>query len=71
MTRTTQAAVTKYTRRVCVRAYYLHAVQGEGQHTVGIYTGLHYNSAGAAINAGREIVKTEALTPDAVRAAAQ
>jgi hypothetical protein len=59
MTKQTKAAIAKYTQAVCERAYQL-SKQGEGPATVAIYTGLHFNSANAAINAGRELATAKA-----------
>ncbi len=57
----TLRAIAKYSRRVCLEAFKLHQVEGNGASTVGIYLGLTTRQADAAINAGRDITTHESL----------
>jgi hypothetical protein len=70
----TTAAISKYTRAGCIRAYMLNQYGGEGARTIaqqydvyGVYT---TRSADAAINAGREIVAAGGIDLNAARVAA-
>lgn len=51
--RNAERAIEKYGLETCLKAMRLNEVDGEGQHSIAIYLDLHYNAAGAAINAGR------------------
>lgn len=54
-TKKTQIAIRKHGEETCVKAYDRHT-QGDGARTVAIeVTGGTFNTADAAINAGREI----------------
>jgi hypothetical protein len=59
MNSTTKAAIAKYGRGVCAKAFAMHHIDGEGGSTVGIYLGLTTRQADAAINAGEEIFRNE------------
>lgn len=47
-------AVAKHTLSLCVKAYQMHEVDGEGARTIGVYLGLTTRQADAVIDAGRE-----------------
>lgn len=55
MTKTTQNAITKYTKAVCIKAFERHEQCGEGANTIGFYLKMTTRQADAAINAGREL----------------
>lgn len=58
MTKTTKNAVAKYYKEICIRAFERHEQNGEGANTIGFYLKMTTRQADAAINAGREILKS-------------
>lgn len=58
MTKNTLRMLTKHGLQLCRDAHRL-SCQGEGPSTIGIYLGVHFKTADALINAGREIAKLE------------
>lgn len=57
--RNAERAISKYGLETCLEAVRLNEVEGEGQFAVSEYLDLHFNSAGAAINAGRWVQAQE------------
>ena len=55
---TTNQAINKYGKQVCIDAYDLHR-QGNGAGTIGFYLNLTTRQADCAIDAGRDITKQE------------
>jgi hypothetical protein len=55
---TTDQAITKYGRQVCLEAYDLHR-EGNGARTIGNYLNLTTAQADCAIDAGRDIFNQE------------
>ena len=55
---TTNQAINKYGKQVCIDAYELHR-KGEGARTIGFYLNLTTRQADCAIDAGRDITKQE------------
>jgi len=55
MTTAQLRTIRKHGKELCLRARQLNVVDGEGQTTISIYLGVHFNTAGALISAGNAL----------------
>ena len=62
MKRTTKAAISKYTKQICIDCYNLAEQDGMGARSIGEKFNLTTNQADAAINAGRELSTMESIS---------
>lgn len=58
MTSSTTIAIKKYSKAICLKAFDRHENFGEGANTIGFVLKLTTRQADAAINAGREILRS-------------
>lgn len=62
MTKNSARTIKKHGLAICLRALALNETDGEGCHTIAIYLGIHWKTADALINAGREHAALHAYT---------
>lgn len=67
MTKTSAHTIKKHGLAICQRALALNQKDGEGCYTIGIYLGIHWKTADALINAGREHAALYAYTTTSIR----